>query len=176
MKHYIFVAIIFFLIIAGCGKKSTQEAFVTGNFNPDILTVKGTGNFEKARGQVLYLPFYSNIPYSEKTRDYDLSGFLTVHNTDLRNSLKVSHIYFFNNNGDLVKDFLGKDTLALKPMQSRSFFIPSQDKSGTGANFLVEWKTKEPINIPLIETVMLSLKSGQGVSFLSQGKVIEQVD
>jgi hypothetical protein len=136
--------------------------------------VSSAGKYEKARGQILYLPLYSNIPYSEKSGDYDLSGFLAIHNTDLRKPLRVSHIYYFDTNGDLIKDFLGNDTLELKPLQTKSFFIPEKDKSGTGSNFLIEWKTDSLVNIPLIETVMISLKGGQGVSFLSNGKVIEQ--
>jgi hypothetical protein len=178
MKIHLIAITLIALLLTSCREITQHHHTKSGvaRFNPDIFTVKGTTNFEKARGQVLYLPFYSNIPYGEKMGDYDLSGFLTIHNTDLRNPLKVSHIYYFNSNGELVKDFLGNDTLALKPLESKSFFIPAKDKSGTGANFLVEWRTNQPVNIPLIETIMLSLKSGQGVSFLSAGKVIEQME
>lgn len=174
LTGYLTIFVVFFLQCQG--EKQQREAEGSdSDFNPDELVVKSS-SFEKARGQLLYLPLYSNIPYSEKTGDYDLSGFLTIHNTDLKQNLVVTQILYFNTNGKLMKNFLGKSRLTLLPLQSKSFLIPEKDKSGTGANFLVEWKTDTAINIPLIETIMLSLKSGQGVSFLSTGKVIEQVD
>jgi hypothetical protein len=177
MKKFYVIFLTAFLLVQ-CSPKNETKEFNNKDilhFDPSVFTVKGN-NFGKARGQILYLPLYSNIPHSEKKGDYDLSGFLTIHNTDLSKNLKVTRIYYFNNNGELRKDFLGKDTLILKPLQSKSFFIPYKDKSGTGANFLVEWKTVTPVNIPLVETVMLNLMNSQGVSFLSNGKVIEQMD
>ena len=180
MKHFVILSLsLMGVLFIQCNQnqefdyKKTQSNL---KFNPEILTVKGNSNFEKARGQILYLPLYSNIPHSEKLGEFDLSGFVTIHNTDLTKNLKITHIYYFDNNGELKKDFLVKDTLVLKPLQSKSFFIPYKDKSGTGANFLIEWKTEIPINIPLVETVMLNLQNSQGVSFLSNGKVIEQMD
>ncbi len=139
-------------------RSDNRETKDSLHFDPGIFTVKSNGSFQKAKGQVLYLPIYSNIPYSEKAGAYDLSGFLTIHNTDLVQPIRITQVLYFHNEGHLVKDFLVNDTFQLKPLQSKSFFIPEKDKSGTGANFLLEWKSDSLVNIPLAETVMVSLQ------------------
>ena len=43
-----------------------------------------------------------------------------------------------------------------------------------GANFLVKWKSPTKVNPPLIEGVMIGTRSGQGISFVSRGQVIDE--
>jgi hypothetical protein len=45
---------------------------------------------------------------------------------------------------------------------------------GSGANFLVKWQAKSKVNPPLIEGVMIGTRSGQGISFVSRGQVINE--
>ena len=52
-------------------------------------------------------------------------------------------------------------------------YIKSKDKSGgSGAKFIVKWESKKPVNQPLIEAIMISTRSGQGISFVSKGQAI----
>jgi len=44
-----------------------------------------------------------------------------------------------------------------------------------GANFILEWMADSAVNEPLVETIMVSLTSGQGVSFLSEGKILNEL-
>ena len=44
---------------------------------------------------------------------------------------------------------------------------------GSGANFMVVWKSDKPVNSPVIEGVMIGTHSGQGISFASRGQVIK---
>jgi hypothetical protein len=64
--------------------------------------------------------------------------------------------------------------LTLRPLESTKFFVPENDKSGAGANFLVEWHAETLVNAALAEVVMISLNAGRGVSFASTGKVIRE--
>jgi hypothetical protein len=48
-------------------------------------------------------------------------------------------------------------------------------KGGAGANFIVRWTAASPVSRPVIESVMIGTFAGNGISFLSQGRVIEQV-
>jgi hypothetical protein len=142
-------------------------------FNANSLIVKEDSSTKKVRGQVIYLPIYSNIPYKESGRKYDLSAFVAIHNTDLTNKMTITKVFFFDNDGKPVSNYLERDS-TIQPLGSTNFFIPESDKSGTGANFIVEWVSDTLINEPLIESVMLGLSSGQGVSFSSTGKIIRE--
>jgi hypothetical protein len=58
-------------------------------------------------------------------------------------------------------------------MSSARYVIKESDKAGgSGANFIVRWKSETPVNPPLIEAVMVSTRSQSGVSFTSRGRVI----
>ena len=81
------IRIIFALLLVvtfiSCKKHDsrTENSSAPVAFNPETLKIPDKGG-RKLRGQVLYMPIYSNIPYQE-TRDFDLSAFLAIHNTDL---------------------------------------------------------------------------------------------
>ena len=44
---------------------------------------------------------------------------------------------------------------------------------GSGANFIVEWVGEKQVSEPIVEAVMLSAESAQGISFISGGRVIK---
>ncbi|MBN2282688.1 MAG: DUF3124 domain-containing protein [Deltaproteobacteria bacterium] len=41
--------------------------------------------------------------------------------------------------------------------------------------FIVEWMAHQPVNEPLIESVMKDLSGNSGMSFLSTGRVIREI-
>lgn len=173
-KRVLVILSICVLFIACSENKAPQSIPKTDrSFQADSLTIKDSDSVKKVRGQVLYVPIYSNIP-CRSDRLYDLSAFIAIHNTDVHNSMRVTKVLYFNNDGKLVSDFL-KSEISLGPMGATNFHIPKQDKSGTGANFLVEWKSDVPISEPLIESVMMDCETHKGMSFLSKGKVIREI-
>jgi hypothetical protein len=172
MKKYTIFLFAMVLITFSC-KKAPDKLIPEGVFYADSLSIYNP--VKLVRGQNLYLPIYSNIPHNEGQNFYDLSAFVAVHNTDLKNSISITKVYYFDNDGNLVKDFLKGEKIVLKALGATNFFIPSSDKSGIGANFIIEWKSDSLVNEPLIESVMVSLTSGQGVSFLSKGKILNEM-
>ncbi len=142
------------------------------SFNSETLKIPD-GGVRKVRGQVLYMPIYSNIPYGDK-HNLDLSAFLAVHNTDLKHQIKITKADFFNTDGRLVKSFISSDQ-QINPLATVIFTILQKDQSGTGANFLVEWMADQPVNEPLIESIMKDLSGNRGISFLSQGRIIREI-
>lgn len=168
--------LLFFLltVLSSCSgedkKQITRTADIT--FSSDLLTLPDVG-VEKVRGQVLYMPVYSNIPCKDKDF-FDLSAFIAIHNTDMSQPIKITKVLYLDNDGKPVKDFINKE-LSLSPLAATNFFIPKSDKSGTGANFIVEWVSDAPVTEPLIESVMVSCETNYGISFLSKGKVIREV-
>lgn len=165
------------LCFVGCINKKSNikpEQSQLAVFNQNDLKLKETCSVKKVRGQVLYLPVYSNIPYHEHNRLFDLSAFVAIHNTDFFKTLTINKVLFFNNDGKLVANYIKKDTV-LNPLGAINFFVPEKDKSGTGANFIIEWYSDTLINEPLIESVMIGLTSGQGISFLSKGEILREL-
>jgi hypothetical protein len=56
-----------------------------------------------------------------------------------------------------------------------NLFTKEVDESGGfGANFIVKWKSSKEIIPPIIKSIMIGTRSGQGISFVSQGKVITE--
>ena len=158
-----------------CSDEKSKKDLVQDHaeFSPNTLIVKEDSSTKKVRGQGLYLPIYSNIPYMESGRKYSLSAFVAIHNTDLTHRMTITKVLFFDNDGKPVANYLERDSI-IQPLGSTNFFIPENDRSGTGANFIVEWVSDTLINEPLIESVMLGLSSGQGISFSSIGRIIRE--
>lgn len=170
---HVIIVLLLSVTFTSCGNQKPQsETSPTLSFNPENLIIPDKGG-RKVRGQVLYLPVYSNIPYLKESK-YDLSAFLAVHNTDLRHEIKITKVYFFNTQGRLVKSYVSSEQ-KVTPLSTVIFEVSRDDKSGTGANFLVEWIADQQVNEPLVESVMKDLKGNVGISFLSTGRVIREI-
>lgn len=170
-RFIIFIGIIFFSLTS-CQEKSSSNNVnqkVPEPFLHDSLQVPV--NTEKMKGQLLYMPVYSSVPYLKEGRGYPLSAFLSVHNTDFKNPIFLTRVLYFNTQGKLVKDY-AHAPVKLTPLETREFFVPEEDTSGYGANFIVEWQSDTLVTPALLETVMVGITNGQGISFLSQGKVL----
>jgi len=76
--------------------------------------------------------------------------------------------------GNFLKNYV-KKPIKLKNLASIRYVIKSIDKSGgSGAKFIVRWESKEPVNPPLIEAIIISTRSQQGISFISRGHAIKE--
>jgi len=125
-------------------------------------------------GQTVYVPIYSHIYSGLKGRPFSLAATLSIRNTDPKHSITLVSVKFYDSDGKLVKAYLDKPA-ELKAMASTRYILTEADTSGgSGANFLVKWKSKTKVNPPLIEGVMIGTRSGQGISFVSRGQVINE--
>ncbi len=166
---------LFFVTLTSCEKQESvkENNSLPVSFNIETLKIPDKG-VRKIRGQVLYMPIYSNIPYL-KEKHYDLSAFLAIHNTDLQNRIKITKVDFFNTDGKLIKHYITSDQ-QIDPLATVIVTVPQKDQSGTGANFLVEWIADAPVTLPLIESVMKDLSGNLGLAFLSTGRVIREIE
>ena len=79
---------------------------------------------------------------------------------------------YYNSDGNLVREHL-ENPLRLAPLASTDFVVNQSDQTGgSGANFLVEWVAEIEVYEPIVEALMVSTSSQQGISFISQGRVI----
>ena len=124
-------------------------------------------------GQTIYVPIYSRIYSGLKGRPFDLAATLSIRNTDPNNLITITSVKYYDTDGNLIKEYLDAP-IQLKALASTKHIITEGDKTGgSGANFIVKWKSNAAVNSPIIQGVMIGTRSGQGISFISDGQVIK---
>ncbi|GFE59789.1 DUF3124 domain-containing protein [Geobacter sp. AOG2] len=162
MKHHPRIALAaIMLILAICGHAPASAA-------PDAL------EYRLSRGQTVYVPAYSNVFSGPKALPFSLATMLSIRNVDLHNRMRVTAIDYYGTDGKRLRSHLDKP-LTLPPLGSTSVYLGEQDTAGGfGASFVVRWDAVKVINEPIVECVMIGAKSGQGISFVSPGRVIKE--
>lgn len=175
MKKALAIIVSVILITAACRNEVSRRTYnkAARDFDPATLD-SGLKSAEGMNGQLLYLPVYSNIPYLIDTSMFDMSAFVAIHNTDLSNPITLTKVLYFNQDGKLVDDFLKDDNMDIMPLATKNYYIPYEDKSGTGANFLIEWISDTLVNEPLIESVTLCLKPNNTIAIPGKARIIRQ--
>ena len=127
-----------------------------------------------SRGQRVYVPVYSHIYHGDRERQFNLTATLSIRNTNIKKDIILHSIDYFDSNGELLQSYL-ETPIILKKFASIHYIINATDKSGgSGAKFIVNWKSKQLVNAPLIEAIMISTQSQQGISFVSRGQAIKE--
>lgn len=127
---------------------------------------------ELSNGQLLYVPAYSHIYSGNKERPFLLTVTLSIRNIDPKHQIKITLVDYYETKGKLIKKHTDKP-ITLKPLESLRYVIPQRDKiGGSGANFIVKWQSDKFVNPPIVESIMISTESQQGVSFTSRGREI----
>lgn len=125
------------------------------------------------KGQCVYVPIYSHIYSGDREHPFLLTATLSVRNTDLHNPIEIISADYYDSSGKLLKKYI-TGSQHLKAMETIRYVVKESDKGGgSGAKFIVTWQSKEEVNEPIIEAIMIGTKSQQGISFISRGKVIE---
>ena len=129
---------------------------------------------DRSRGQRVYVPAYSHMLIGDRSTPFNLAATLSVRNTDPANAVTVTAIDYYDGSGRLVKRHLERPHV-LRPLAATEVFVPESDTSGGfGASFLVTWTAEAAATPPVVECLLIGARSGQGISILSPGRVIEQ--
>ncbi len=125
-----------------------------------------------SKGQTVYVPAYSHIYIGGKKLPFALAITLSIRNIDLDADITFTQVSYYGSEGRQIESFVDK-ALSIKPQESVRFVIAEDDKGGgSGANFIVKWKSATKVNPPIIESIMIGTRSGQGISFTSRGRAI----
>ena len=156
----------------GLGKKAsisfTVVVFFLAGLSPTAIEAQ-----ELSKGQLLYVPIYSHIYYGDREKAFLLTGTLSVRNTDPLLPITLLKVDYYDTDGKLIRKHLSKP-IKLGPLGSTRFIVKASDTSGgSGANFLVLWKSDTEVNIPILEGVMIGAAGQQGISFTSRGQAIK---
>ncbi len=128
---------------------------------------------KSVRGQTLYVPVYSEIPHGERAT-LELTVTLSIRNIDRKVAITVQKVDYHNVKGDLARAY-AREPHVLPPFAASEFVIKASDRSGgISAGFLVAWESASLCVPPIVEAVMISTVSAQGISFLSQARVVEE--
>ncbi|MCP4021395.1 MAG: DUF3124 domain-containing protein [Desulfobacteraceae bacterium] len=126
-------------------------------------------NNRLSNGQTIYVPAYSHIYIGNKEQKYLLTITLSIRNIDPSNPITITEVSYHETEGKFLKNFITAP-VSLNPLEATRYLIHQKDKEGgSGANFIVKWKSGQLSNPPIIEAVMIGTQSGQGISFTSRG-------
>lgn len=124
------------------------------------------------KGQTVYVPVYSHIYSGDREQPFYLAATLSIRNTDRRHPITITAVDYYDSEGRFLKHYLDQ-ALALDALATRRYVVPESDKrGGSGAKFIIQWTSDHPVTEPLIESVMISTKTQQGISFTSRGRVL----
>lgn len=102
----------------------------------------------------------------------NLTTTLSIRNTSPDAPLTLSTIDYYDSNGEHVSAYLDT-TRTLGPLASTYVVVEQDDvRGGVGANFIVRWHAEVPVPAPVVETVMITTESTQGISFRSHARVL----
>ncbi len=124
-------------------------------------------------GGTIYVPALSHVAVSANELQ-PLAATLVIHNVDQKQGIVLTSVQYFGSDGEVLRSFV--DTpVPLKPFQSGDFAIGVRENSGgAGANFVVAWTADEPVVEPVANAVMIGGTGTQGLSFRTDGFVIER--
>ncbi len=178
-KSVICTLLIIYTFLVGCQDKnlldSSQIEQISDNFPPvNTEIINLTNDFKPVTGQTIYVPVYSHVYFLNQGRIFNLTATINFQNTDPEYPIILKSIKYYDTKGNLLEDYLS-NPVKLNPFASTDFYIDQVDiRGGVGANFLIEWVADNQVSEPIAESVMIGASGTQGISFLSQGRVIKE--
>ena len=131
----------------------------------------------RSLGQLLYLPIYSHIWHGE-TNDKGqpmkslVSISVSIRNTDPVKSIRITSARYFDTGGKELREYL-PSAKTIGPMATYEIFVPrSDDSGGSGANFLIAWKSDTPASQPIVEGFHANLPVGRSIAFTTSARPI----
>ncbi len=131
----------------------------------------------KSAGQMLYLPIYSHIWHGDVEGQKQplktlVSVLVSIRNTDPSRPVQLVSARYYDTDGKSIKEYVSSPR-TIQAMGTYELFVPrSDDTGGSGANFVIIWKSAVPVNAPLVEAVHASLVSGRSIAFTTRAREI----
>lgn len=131
----------------------------------------------RSAGQTLYLPIYSHILHGDTDRRGEpmrtlMSVAVSIRNTDPTKPIRVSSAQYYDTNGKRIKEYL-TEPRTLPPMGTYELFVPrSDDTGGSGANFVIVWRSEAPVSPPIVEAIHANLPGGRAIVFTTSARPI----
>lgn len=160
-----------FLFIVGCSEKKAlntkRKSHPSHIYNYQEIDRDSLKYLESD-----YVPVYSDIYFQDGTRKFHLATTISIRNTSLIDSAFILSARYYDSYGKMLTQYVDS-TLLLSPLESIEFVVEEiEELGGAGANFIIEWGAKNYSNQILIQSIMIGTYGQQGVSFMSDAKMI----
>lgn len=174
MKYSFFLILLAFL--AGCNFNNKNEVKEVKRSHPShIYNFVEIDTAQLKYFETDYLPVYSDIYYQDGTRRFPITATVSIRNTSLADSAFILSARYFDSYGKMIRSYLDS-TLLLSPLESIELVVEEKEsEGGAGANFIIDWAATKYTDQILIQSVMISTYGQQGVSFLSDAKIIKKL-
>jgi len=169
----ILLLLVFFTGCIGNDKKEVKE--VKRSHPSHIYNFVETDTAQLKYFETDYLPVYSDIYYQDGTKRFPITATVSIRNTSLKDSAYILSARYYDSYGKVLRSYLDS-TLLLSPLESVELVVEEKENDGgAGANFIIDWAATKYTDQLMIQSVMISTYGQQGVSFLSDAKVISKV-
>lgn len=137
---------------------------------PEVPAPAGDGKV----GGTIYVPVYSSVFIRDGNQTFDLSVTVSVRNADPERPIALRTLRFHDREGKLIHSYVDQIQM-LGPLASAETLVAESDtRAGVGGSFVFEWEAPAGTADPVVEAVMIGASSQQGISFLSQGRVVRR--
>lgn len=158
------------LTFSSCTEQKETTTISTINWNKRSVDYKISDSLKAGK---TYLSVYSQVYSQSEHTTHDLTATINMRNTSSTDTLYIIKAEYFNTVGKSIRNY-AKKPIYIAPMESVAIVIDEHNKEGgTGGNFIFNWKISKLSSNPLFEGVFISTKGQQGLSFATQGKVID---
>ena len=160
------------LILSSCSPPSGEDPvwINSENWAARKATISEQDSLEYGKS---YLSIYSQIYSFTQHKKYNLTGMVSLRNTNDHDTIYLLSIQYYDTEGTKIRTYFDEPVF-LRPMETAEIVIDQDDtEGGTGSNFIIEWKIPVGSPEPLFEGVMNSMQGTQGISFTTQGKRIK---
>ena len=135
-------------------------------------SAESTIKFSKA--ETVYVPVYSHIYSGNKEHPFLLTTTISIRNTDMSNTITILAVDYYDSSGKFLKKYQVA-SVDLNALGSIRYVVKESDTTGgSGAKFIVKWKSAQAVSPPIIESIMIGTQTQQGISFTSRGQVIKE--
>ncbi len=131
----------------------------------------------RSMGQTLYLPIYSHIWHGdldsrgEPTRTL-MSVSISIRNTDPARPIRVLAAQYYDGEGRKLRAYLAAPRV-IPPLGTFELFVPrGDDTGGSGANFVIAWKSDAPASPPVVQGFHANLPAGRAIAFTTTASPI----
>ena len=131
----------------------------------------------RSLGETLYLPIYSHIWHGEMDRKGQpmktlVSVSVSIRNTDPVRAIRISSAQYYDTDGRKLREYLTSPK-TIGPMGTYELFVPrSDDSGGSGANFVIAWKSDSPASLPVVEGFHANLAVGRSIAFTTVARAV----
>lgn len=170
MKYFL---LIFILALSACNSDKTVQ--VQKQSHPShVYTYTEIDSRYLNYYESVYVPVYSDIYHRDGTKRFLLTTTVSIRNNSLLDSAYIFSATYYDSYGKELHEYIDSAIL-LSPLESIEFVVKEvEDVGGAGANFIIDWAAKKYSDQLLIQSVMIGSYGQQGISFLSDSKVIQR--